>query len=98
MDVTSEARPKKAVRVRIWAMFVGLPFGLSARKAIESFVKCNNHQRYHESLGNVTPADVYFRRKNGILARRREVKWKTLQARREYNQTLREVDKGCSCA
>ena len=29
-------------------------------KQIEAFVEHHNHQRYHESLKNLTPADVYF--------------------------------------
>jgi len=62
------------------------------RQAIESFVEYYNHQRYHEALDNVTPADVYFGRKDSILARRKEAKQKTLQARREYNQKLRELE------
>ncbi|MBA7672164.1 hypothetical protein ES703_80338 [subsurface metagenome] len=62
------------------------------RQAIESFVEYYNHRRYHEALDNVTPADVYFGRKDGILAGRKEAKQKTLQSRKEYNQKLRELE------
>ena len=64
------------------------------RQAVESFVEYYNHQRYHEALDNVTPADVYFSRKDGILARRKEARQKTLQAREEYNQKLKELELG----
>ena len=63
------------------------------RQAIESFVEYYNHQRYHEALENVTPADVYSGRKDDILARRKEAKRKALQAREEHNRKLRELDK-----
>ena len=63
------------------------------RQAIESFVEYYNHQRYHESLENVTPADVYFGRKDGILARRKEAKQKTLQVRLKHNRKMRELDR-----
>ena len=42
---------------------------------------------------DVTPADVYFGRRNEILAQRKEAKRKTLRARREHNQRPRKLDK-----
>ena len=45
-----------------------LPGDLEAQ--IEAFVDYYNHQRYHESLNNVTPADVYFGRDKIILQQR----------------------------
>ena len=49
---------------------------------IEAFVEHYNHQRYHESLNNVTPADVYFGRANEILKHRERIKRQTIQHRR----------------
>lgn len=51
-------------------------------KAIGAFIEHYNHQRYHESLGNLTPADVYFGRAETILRRRREIKEQTIRKRR----------------
>jgi hypothetical protein len=49
---------------------------------IGEFIQYYNHERYHESLNNLTPADVYFGRGNAILEKRRKVKIKTLNKRR----------------
>ena len=51
-------------------------------RAIRAFVEQYNQQRYHESLNNLTPADVYFGRAKEILNRREKIKRDTLAARR----------------
>ena len=38
---------------------------------IEAFVDRYNHQCYHESISNLTPADVYFGRGPAILKKRK---------------------------
>lgn len=54
--------------------------------AINAFVEHYNHRRYHESLGNLTPADVYFGRGPAILAEREKIKVQTIQNRRLIHQ------------
>jgi transposase InsO family protein len=53
---------------------------------IKAFVDHYNNQRYHESLGNLTPADVYFGRDKAIIERRRQTKEMTIQNRRLRHQ------------
>jgi len=44
-------------------------------------------ERYHESLKNVTPADVYFGRTDQILRKKEQVKINSINQRRQlYNQ------------
>jgi transposase InsO family protein len=57
-----------------------LPGDLEAQVA--AFVEHYNHQRYHESLNNLTPADVYFGRGQAILLERERIKRQTIQQRR----------------
>jgi len=52
------------------------------RKRISEFVDYYNNQRYHESLQNVTPADVYFGRDLEIIERRKRIKRETLFKRK----------------
>jgi transposase-like protein len=61
-----------------------LPGDLEAH--IEAFVDHYNHQRYHESLNNVSPADAYFGRAQTILNNRERIKRKTLETRRLHHR------------
>jgi len=57
-----------------------LPGDLEAE--IAAFIADYNHRRYHESLGNLTPADVYFGRGQTILIERERIKRQTIANRR----------------
>lgn len=55
-------------------------------RQIGAFVDYYNNQRYHESLNNVTPADVYFGRNKAILREAEKIKKHTIQYRRLQHQ------------
>jgi putative transposase len=61
-----------------------LPGDLEAQ--IEAFVVDYNHRRYHESINNLTPADVYFGRGQTILLQRERIKRRTIAQRRLQHQ------------
>jgi len=61
-----------------------LPDDLKAQ--IARFVEHYNHRRYHESLQNLTPADVYFGRGRTILLERERIKRDTIRQRRLKHQ------------
>ncbi|MFB0493679.1 putative transposase [Methylobacterium sp. OAE515] len=70
----------QTLKNRILLEHAYLPGELEARKA--AFVEHYNHTRAHESLGNLTPADVYFGRGEAILQERARIKRQTLVDRR----------------
>ena len=61
-----------------------LPGDLKAK--IAAFVDHYNRRRYHESLNNLTPADVYSGRGAKILRERERIKRITIQNRRLQHQ------------
>ena len=55
---------------------------------IADFISHYNHLRYHESIANLTPADVYFGRGQTILLERERIKHKTIKTRRLHHRGI----------
>jgi transposase InsO family protein len=55
-------------------------------RELEDFVDVYNHHRVHESLDNLTPADIYFGRRREIQTAREKLKAQTLENRRRANR------------
>ena len=53
---------------------------------IARFVEHYNYRCYHESLQNLTPADIYFGRGQTILLERKRIKADTIKQRRLQHQ------------
>ena len=60
-------------------------FPWELEQAIASFVDYYNHQRCHESLDNLTPADVFYGRGEEVLNRRQQIKQQIMDQRRQQN-------------
>ena len=71
------------MKERVLLVVHGAPWELA--EEVRDFVLYYNSQRYHEALGNVTPDDVYFGRKEEILKERRKLKQQTLARRKAIN-------------
>jgi len=75
----------ETLKSRVNLLVYNSPEALS--RAIRDFIAFYNHRRYHEGIGNVTPADVYYQRRAAILKRRSEQKRITFHERLRYNRT-----------
>jgi putative transposase len=52
-------------------------------RALAQFVEFYNNQRYHESLNNLTPADVYYGKSEKKLRERARIKKETMKSRKK---------------
>jgi hypothetical protein len=77
-------RYHRSLKNRILLEHYYLPGQLEARLA--ELVDFYNTRRYHESLGNLSPADSYFGRGPTIFARRQSIKHHTIDLRRRLHQ------------
>ena len=57
---------KKKINLIVWEFLDDM------RVEIENFVDYYNSKRYHETLGNITPDDVYFGRRETIFLKKRK--------------------------
>ena len=62
---------------------------------LAEFVNYYNHERYHESIDNLTPADLYAGRREMVLNHREKIKQKTMKLRRIKN--LKNYEGGMVC-
>ena len=76
-----------AVQVRLLARVRDRVQELEA--ALRNFVAYYNNERFHESLNNVTPADVYYGRDVEVVSERERIKRRTMKLRKnEYRAAL----------
>jgi len=54
-------------------------------KEIGRFIEYYNNSRYHESINNLIPRDVFYGREREIITRRERIKRRTLEIRRKLN-------------
>jgi putative transposase len=83
-DPGQDQRWHQTLKNRILLEHYYLPGDLE--RQVAAFVAHYNHARYHESVGNLTPADVYFGRAETILLERERIERQTIANRRLQHQ------------
>lgn len=68
------------------------PFEL--KREIGDFIEWYNTRRYHKALGNVTPDDVYYGKREQILENRSKLKMETLKKRMNINMSKKKESAG----
>lgn len=82
-------RYHKSLKSKVKLYVYGCPNDLKAE--VGKFISYYNKKRYHESLGNVTPDDVFYGKREEIIKLREEKRRLTLARRKEYNRTSNTV-------
>lgn len=62
-------------------------------RALAQFVDFYNNHRYHESLKNLTPADVYHGNSEKLLLERARIKKETINGRRKSYLKKKYLDR-----
>ena len=60
-------------------------FTSELEEQLQKFVSYYNHERYHESLNNLTPADVFYGRGEEIFDEREMIKQNTKALRKQMH-------------
>lgn len=82
-------RYHKSLKFKVKLHVYDCPNDLKAE--IGKFISYYNKSRYHESLGNVAPNDVFYGKRDEIIKRRKEKQMKTFMKRKNYNKSINEI-------
>jgi putative transposase len=83
-------RYRRTVKSQVYPLVYETP--TASKQVMVAFADYYNHRRYHEGLGNVTPADVYYGRREEILRRKKEVKQRILALRKQFHRAGRDQE------